>query len=562
MAATTDYAPLRPSDPAWIDSFALVGRVGEDARADVYVARDPAGVLVEVAWATTETELDADAGTLSRISAPSLAQVTAVGRWAGRPYLVSEHVEGEPLRAVIDRDGPWSGPRLHRLAVAMVTALVALHQAGVAHGDLHPGTVTRGRDGIRVTGYGLTGLASTQNRPAQADDMLAWATVVLFAATGLDDPDLDVLDEHLRDVVEPCLAADPALRPDAGEVLLRLVGHSPLTIAPQPVPTSSTARRGLTLSVGALLLVVAGVGAGHVLARATQPTPPAAATALPNLTALPSLATTPGQPTEVKPGPIGGTVLHENPADPMRFVVMRNGKGGWVRTASGFAAAGKVDEVAASLDGTWAAVRQGDTVTLLNRKDGATHPVNVPGGTAPTFDHVGKTLLLTQPTGFALVDTATKTVRSVATAEKEVGPFTWAPGGANVMASYQTQQGYGVRVHDLSGKTTRSMPWVGQLASRNPVSPSGRLFMTMCPSGGTWCAWDAGTGARRSTLVNTVEGAEWWGWWDDDHSLVYQQGKGLNQVRVLDFQGRSDRVALTLTKAADTADLMIARAAR
>lgn len=562
MAATTDYAPLRPSDPAWIDSFALVGRVGEDARADVYVARDPAGVLVEVAWATTETELDADAGTLSRISAPSLAQVTAVGRWAGRPYLVSEHVEGEPLRAVMGRDGPWSGPRLHRLAVATVTALVALHQAGVAHGDLHPGTVTRGRDGIRVTGYGLTGLASGQDRPALADDMLAWAKVVLFAATGLDEPHLDVLDEHLREVVAPCLSADPDKRPDAGEVLLRLVGHSPLTIAPPSLPTRSAVRGRLALGLGALLLAVAGAGAGHVVARSTQPSPPAAATTLPNLSATPSLPTSPGPVTDTLRAPFGDIFLMENPADPVRFVVMRNGQGTWVRTASGFTPVGKADELAASLDGTWAAVRRGDTVTLLNRKDGAAHPVNVPGGTAPTFDHAGRTLLLTMPTGFALVDTATRTVRTVATRESAVVPFTWAPGGASVMISYQIQRGYGVRVHDLNGKVIRSLPWVGQLASRNPVSPSGRLFMTLCPSGGTWCAWDSGTGARRSTLVNTVEGAEWWGWWDDDNVLIYHPDKGLSQVRVVDFQGRFTRAVLTIPKAADTADLMIARAAR
>ncbi|MFI6320256.1 hypothetical protein ACIBG8_22170 [Nonomuraea sp. NPDC050556] len=66
-----------PSAPSWIDDYALLGRLPGDIRADVHLARDAGGAVVE-------TDLGADALTLPRVPAASLAQALAVGRWAGR----------------------------------------------------------------------------------------------------------------------------------------------------------------------------------------------------------------------------------------------------------------------------------------------------------------------------------------------------------------------------------------------------------------------------------------------------------------------------------------------
>ncbi|WP_156326054.1 protein kinase domain-containing protein, partial [Nonomuraea sp. SBT364] len=271
----TDISPLQRSDPADIGGFALLGRLRDDERGPVFLARDAGGSHVEITWLRGGADgFGRVAAALTAARAPSLARVLATGVLDGRPYLVGEHVPGRPLRDAVAAGGAMTGTALHRLAIAMASALVGLHQNGVTHGDLHPGTVFVGDDGVRLTGYGLAGLADAgppaptralgrvaYSAPEQvagsgggeAADVFAWAATLLYAATGSPpfeggstaetvsrvarhEPDLAVLEEHLRPVVGACLAEDPAGRPDSGEVLLRLVGHSTQSLVPDVLP--------------------------------------------------------------------------------------------------------------------------------------------------------------------------------------------------------------------------------------------------------------------------------------------------------------------------------------
>ncbi|MEU7983622.1 hypothetical protein AB0B56_02020 [Streptosporangium canum] len=117
-----------------------------------------------------------------------------------------------------------------------MTALVAIHQAGIVHRDFNPGSVLLGPDGPRVIDFGIAealdaGAAGTTRSvgmpayltPEQlegepvgpAADLFAWGATMLFAASGRSpfeagsmsgtinrvlgsDPDLTVLDDDLR----------------------------------------------------------------------------------------------------------------------------------------------------------------------------------------------------------------------------------------------------------------------------------------------------------------------------------------------------------------------------
>jgi eukaryotic-like serine/threonine-protein kinase len=267
-----NVAPLLPGDPQWLAGYRLVGRLGEGGQGTVYLAQPPSGQPVAVKLLRAEWTRDPVA------RARFAREVAAVGKVApfctarildarvdgDQPFVVSEFIDGPSLQAVVARHGPLSGSALDRLAVSTATALSAIHQAGVIHRDLKPGNVLLGPDGVRVIDFGiarsedaaatLTGqlfgtpgyMAPEVVRGEQAGpaaDVFAWAATITFAATGNPpfhgpnmaatifqvtngEPDLGVLSGHLRGIVAECVEKDPAARPAAVDLLMRLMQYS------------------------------------------------------------------------------------------------------------------------------------------------------------------------------------------------------------------------------------------------------------------------------------------------------------------------------------------------
>jgi predicted Ser/Thr protein kinase len=264
--------PLLPGDPQWLGVYRLLGRLGEGGQGTVYLGQPPSGPPVAVKLLRAEWTRDPVA------RARFAREVAAVGKVApfctarildayvdgDQPFVVSEFIDGPPLQAVVARHGPLTGSALDRLAVATATALSAIHQAGVIHRDLKPGNVLLGPDGVRVIDFGIarsddasatltSQLFGTpgymapevvRGEPAGPPaDVFAWAATMTFAATGNPpfhgpnmaatiyeltngEPDLGVLSGHLREIVAECVVKDPAARPTAVDVLMRLMQYS------------------------------------------------------------------------------------------------------------------------------------------------------------------------------------------------------------------------------------------------------------------------------------------------------------------------------------------------
>ncbi|WP_433353098.1 serine/threonine protein kinase [Microtetraspora malaysiensis] len=270
--AGPDVAPLRPTDPGRLGSYALTGRLGEGGQGVVYLGTGPSGELVAVKWLRADLAGDPsmrerflrEATSAKRVAPFCTAQVMDTGVEQERPYIVSEYIEGPSLQRRVQTSGPISGPALHRLAVGTATALAAIHQAGVVHRDLKPANVIMGPDGPRVIDFGIARavdsshtltsqpvgtpsymspeqiMGETAGPPA---DLFAWGCTIVSAATGRAPfgndtmpavinrilnapPDLGNLGAPLRDVVTACLAKDPRARPTAEQVLLRLLQNS------------------------------------------------------------------------------------------------------------------------------------------------------------------------------------------------------------------------------------------------------------------------------------------------------------------------------------------------
>ncbi|MCA2228473.1 serine/threonine-protein kinase [Nonomuraea aurantiaca] len=262
--------PLLPEDPPAVGPYRLFGRLGAGGQGVVYLGQGPDGRPVAVKLLADglagdhrfAKEIDA----ARRVEPFCIAQVLDASL-GGRPYIVTEYVEGPTLHEA----GRHVGADLQRLAVATATALAAIHRAGVVHRDFKPANVLLGRDGPRVidfgiaraAGHSLTVTSSIVGTPAYmapeqlagaplgpAVDVFAWASVIVFAATGSppfgddslpavirrilhDEPYLGDLPAPLRPIVLSCLAKDPAARPAMQDVLLRLIGA--------PAPPAGTA---------------------------------------------------------------------------------------------------------------------------------------------------------------------------------------------------------------------------------------------------------------------------------------------------------------------------------
>jgi eukaryotic-like serine/threonine-protein kinase len=272
-APTVPKAPPGPAVPsrapmsgqAWVGSYALVSKLGEGSQGQVYLARSPDGghVAVKVLHARVSLiERDgflAEARAARRVPGFATAQVIDVGIDRGRPYIVSEYIQGPSLEQLIRREGPRSPDSLVRLAIATAAALNGIHRAGIVHRDFKPANVLLGPDGPRVIDFGiaraverLTTTGGVKGTPAfmspeqvvggragPASDIFSWGTTMYFAATGLlafdgpsvwavenqivnADPDLRLLPAPFRDLVGRAMQKSERERPDASELLLLL----------------------------------------------------------------------------------------------------------------------------------------------------------------------------------------------------------------------------------------------------------------------------------------------------------------------------------------------------
>ncbi|WP_281396245.1 protein kinase domain-containing protein [Thermocatellispora tengchongensis] len=632
--------PLRDVDPAEVGSYRLIGRLGDTT----YLGQQPGGERVVIKL----LHPDADPERFMRVIEPlqgasafCTAQILDSGTQDGRPYVVSEYIDGPTLRAAAEAGELLRDAALHRFAVGTATALVAIHQTGVVHGDIGPDNVVLGPDGPRVINFGVaravqaTGAATTrkvdvpaftaperlQGREIEpAADMFSWAATIAYAASGRSpfdggsmagtvnkimnaEPDLPELGD-LRGLVLACLAKDPARRPSASEALLRLVGETGFltgSVSAALPPPSGPAYdlpppRGATTTapvrrMGVVLVAVVAFLAGGVLTGGTVYTltgregpvaaAPSASPSGPVITSAPpitpgftqapfaSVAPTPATNTKL---PDIGVMLHEHPDDAVHLAAYLQAKApfnAFVREPSGkFKAVGLGEEPSLSPDGRWVALNpwlkfQGsdmDQVNFTNLATGEKFTVTTvkkPQQTwFPVWSRDSRRLLLSvtdekreRITGFALIDVTTKKATVVEAEYHDDIRLTYAftPDGT-IVRGYGNGKSYGMEFYNLSGQVVRSMHWVGR-PPRAPdwYSPSGKQFLTVCPNGEDLCVWNADTGVRRATVPKISSEAGLLGWFDENHLLIHQPGKGKKdrregEVRIVDFTGDVARV--------------------
>ena len=256
-------APLRTDDPKRVGRYRLTGRAaGRPAGRRAYLGRATDGDRVTLTMLASDRTPDgaardrftAEARAARRVAPFCVARILDAGLEGDHAYLVTEYVAGPLLSEAVAAGGPRTGAELEALAIGMATGLAAVHQAGLVHGEFGPDHVVLGTEGPRVIGFAIT---PPYGAATPAADMLAWAQTVLFAGSG-GNPSaaaLAALPESLRGVVASCIAPEPAARPAARQVVVRLIGHD----SPQAGVLAEGSRRAAKAAMRAPAEPAAGV---------------------------------------------------------------------------------------------------------------------------------------------------------------------------------------------------------------------------------------------------------------------------------------------------------------
>jgi serine/threonine protein kinase len=141
---------------------------------EVYRARDPRlgrEVAVKVLPAEVASDpkrlqrFERDARAVAALNHPNILTVYDVARQgaadaaaAGRPYVVTELLQGETLREMVSRRSPTQRQIL-AFAVQIAHGLDAAHGKGIVHRDLKPENVFVTTDGrVKILDFGLAKL--------------------------------------------------------------------------------------------------------------------------------------------------------------------------------------------------------------------------------------------------------------------------------------------------------------------------------------------------------------------------------------------------------------------
>jgi predicted Ser/Thr protein kinase len=276
----SEVLPLRDMDPRQVGGYRLLGRLGEGGQGVVFLAVGPAGsrAAVKLLPPTTDPQVRSrflkEVAAAQRVARFCTAQVLDAGIFERRPFIVSEYVSGPSLVEVVEQLGPRGGATLERIAVATLTALGAVHAAGMVHRDFKPGNILLGPDGPVLIDFGLAAVPGmttmgpsgqaaigtpafmppeqlAAERVTAAADMWSWAVTMAFAGTGElpfkgesltatafailhSEPHVGRLPEPLGSLVHRCLNKDPAVRPSARGALSELVAAGALLVGPMP----------------------------------------------------------------------------------------------------------------------------------------------------------------------------------------------------------------------------------------------------------------------------------------------------------------------------------------
>src|SRR5580704_3992395 len=167
--------------------YEILSAVGAGGMGEVYRARDPrlgreVAIKVLPSGAAPDSDrlrrFEQEARATAALNHPNILAVFDIGSQDNSPYIVSEMLDGETVRARLDA-GPLPVRKAVEYALQIARGLAAAHDRGIFHRDLKPENIFITRDGhAKILDFGLAKL--TLPEPGAA----AGLSATLDSATG------------------------------------------------------------------------------------------------------------------------------------------------------------------------------------------------------------------------------------------------------------------------------------------------------------------------------------------------------------------------------------------
>src|SRR6266496_4154245 len=153
---------------ARLGPYEIVSPIGVGGMGEVYRARDPRlgrDVAIKILPPSFSNDPDRlrrfeqEARAAGVLNHPNIIAVYDIGSHEGAPYIVSELLEGETLRAVLS-EGRLLPRQTLDYALQAAQGLAAAHDKGIVHRDLKPDNLFIAKDGrLKILDFGLAKLS-------------------------------------------------------------------------------------------------------------------------------------------------------------------------------------------------------------------------------------------------------------------------------------------------------------------------------------------------------------------------------------------------------------------
>lgn len=276
-----------------VSGHALLQRLGSGGMGTVYEAESPVGAPVAMkvlspmlaAEPALRERFRREARALTKVKHPRVVQLFEEGEDKGFCWYSMELVKGLDLRHRLEK-GVLSAAEVDALAVALLEALGAVHEAGVVHRDIKPANILLGPEGPRLCDFGIAQVSGAttltesaallgslrymapEQRWGKADDrsdLYALGVVLHEALAGGvpgEQPLPGSVPAYLVRFIDKLTQQSPALRPSSAAEAMKLLTQ-----------WRSGALRRLAIGGGLAAVVLAGVIGAFVFGGSATETP-------------------------------------------------------------------------------------------------------------------------------------------------------------------------------------------------------------------------------------------------------------------------------------------------